>query len=157
MLGWKGEPGVELRVRTVRAVTDVELVYLSREDVHTLADQYAELRARLLRFERSGRAVDGKLLREIDLTPTELTQLSSDFKGKLTETNKARRANNLEDDAYVPRNFMSADAATVIKAAMRLKKKAASARARVQAHEAVRATTEIFVDLRASAWCLAIH
>ena len=77
VLGWKGEPGVELRVRTVRAVTDIELVYLTREDVHQTADQYNELRARLKRFETSGRAMTAKLLREIDLTKTELSTMVS--------------------------------------------------------------------------------
>lgn len=119
-------------MRTVRAVSDVELVYLSREDVHSLAGQYAELRARLQRFERSGRVVDRKLLQKVDLTKDELSELSSVFKHQVSATKKARELNNLEDGTFVPRNFWDSTGPAVM-AAVRLKRKAARARARASA------------------------
>lgn len=135
VLGWKGEPGVELRVRTVRAVSDVELIYLTREDIHSLADQYSELRARLNRFERCGRAMTAKVLRTVGLTKPELSQLSVNFKDKLQENTAARMRKNLDEDAFVPSDFLShpeaaSNAAGVIVAAQRLKKAGASERAK---------------------------
>ena len=90
VLGWLGEPGVELRMRTVRAVTDVELIYLSRDDVSTLCEQYAELRARMSRFEKSGRILTKKTLRKIDLSVEEVKQMANGFKSKVELTAAVR-------------------------------------------------------------------
>merc|ERR1712195_103975 len=45
------EPGIQIRMRTVRAVTDIELIYLTRDSVQHVCTQYPELRARMTRFE----------------------------------------------------------------------------------------------------------
>jgi CRP-like cAMP-binding protein len=132
VLGWIGEPGVELRVRTVRAVTDVELAYLTRDDVHSLKNQYSELKARLLRFERCGTIVDRKTLRRIDLTEQELQDISTTFKNRLRESTNARNRHNLEEHAYVPPIFLSQTARDVMAASTRFKKVGERQRAQQQ-------------------------
>eukprot|EP01044_Picomonas_judraskeda_P014223 COSAG03_NODE_2236_length_2973_cov_10.838900_5_plen_158_part_00 len=143
VLGWTGEPGVELRVRTVRAVSEVELVYLTRDDVHSLASQYTELKARLRRFERCGRQVTPKLLQQIDLTESEVRTMSQDFKQKLKDTSDARKEINLQEDAFVPPEFLPQHAAAVVKASNRLLKAGARARLKVQKKETVRAVHRV--------------
>jgi hypothetical protein len=44
----------EMRTRTVRAVTDSELCFLTHDDILTLNAKYPELKARLARFEKVG-------------------------------------------------------------------------------------------------------
>ena len=90
VLGWIGEPGVELRMRTVRAVTDLELIYLSRDDVNGLCEQYSELCARMSRFEKSGRVLTKKTLRKIDLSVQEVKEMANGFKSKLEVTEGVR-------------------------------------------------------------------
>lgn len=96
VLGWLGEPGVELRMRTVRAVTDLELIYLSRDDVNALCEQYAELRARMSRFEKSGRVLTKKTLRKIDLSVEEVKEMATGFKNKLQVTETVREVTFLK-------------------------------------------------------------
>jgi CRP-like cAMP-binding protein len=97
VLGWLGEPGVELRMRTVRAVTDIELIYLSRDDVNTLCEQYAELRARMSRFEKSGRVLTKRALRKIDLSTEEVQEMAAGFKSKLGVSNQVREVFSTRD------------------------------------------------------------
>lgn len=80
VLGKRGEAGLELRKRTVRAVTDVELVYISRDDVSTLCDNYAELHGRLTRFDKSGEVLTNRTLRKMDMSVDELKQMAHEFK-----------------------------------------------------------------------------
>eukprot|EP01044_Picomonas_judraskeda_P014604 COSAG03_NODE_2344_length_2865_cov_3.052422_4_plen_234_part_00 len=148
VLGWTGEPGVQLRVRTVRAVSEVELVYLTREDVHSVASQYMELKARLRRFERGGREVTPKFLQAIDLTKSEVHTMSQDFKQKLKDSSDARKEINLQEDAFVLPEFLPQHACTVVKASNRLLKAGALARLKVQKKETVRAVPQSQVNLR---------
>ena len=143
VLGWTGEPGLELRVRTVRAMSEVDLVYLKREDVHALGQQYMELKARLRRFERCGRQVTTKWLQKIDLTASEVRAMSQDFKKKLKETSEARKQVNLREDAFVPSHFLRQDTVSAVKASTRLLKAGALARARKQEEEKVRAVHRV--------------
>eukprot|EP01043_Picozoa_sp_COSAG02_P023529 COSAG02_NODE_1260_length_13563_cov_28.883764_3_plen_1060_part_00 len=46
--------GTERRTRSVKAVTDCFLIYLERDTINSIADQYPELQARLRRFQRLG-------------------------------------------------------------------------------------------------------
>ena len=123
---------MELRVRTVCAATDVQLVYLSREDVHSLAEQYAELKARLVRFASCGRELNSKWLKDLDLTREELNDLSTNFKANVHATTEARKKSNLEEGAYVTRDFLFQNAALTATAAEKLKEAAAKSRARIQ-------------------------
>jgi CRP-like cAMP-binding protein len=52
----------------VTAVRDCEICFLTREDVHGLYGSYPELRARMSRFAGSGRILDDKALRALDLS-----------------------------------------------------------------------------------------
>ena len=130
VLGYAGEPGVELRMRTVRAVTDLELIYLTRDDVDLLCGQYAELRARMSRFEKSGRVITKKTLRTIDLSVAEMAEMSANFKDKLAVAESVRDTNNLQKETFVPSALLPAGAATVLKAAGRFKKIGVARRAR---------------------------
>ena len=131
VLGWRGEPGLELRMRTVRAVTDVELCYITRDDVHELSDQYTELRSRMNRFGNSGRTITKKTLRKIDLTESELKELSSGFKDKVETAEQVRAKEHLEKGVFVPAPLLPTGTATVVRAAMRFKKQGAAMRAKV--------------------------
>ena len=130
VLGHVGEPGVELRMRTVRAVTNLDLIYLTRDDVDILCSQYAELRARMSRFERSGRVLTKKALRKIDMTKGEVAEMAGAFKHKLTVAEAARDENNLQKESFVPSALLPLGATTVVKAANRFKKMGAARRAR---------------------------
>lgn len=130
VLGWRGEPGLELRMRTVRAVTDVELCYITRDDVHELSDQYTELRSRMNRFGNSGRTITKKTLRKIDLTEEELKELSSGFKAKVETAAEVRDKEHLEKGTFVPAPLLPNGTATVVRAAQRFKKQGAAARAK---------------------------
>ena len=59
------ESGMELRMRTVRAVTDSELCFLTKGDVGHLLGDYTELRARLKRFSTTGMVVNAKRMRQV--------------------------------------------------------------------------------------------
>ena len=130
VLGWRGEPGLELRIRTVRAVTDVELCYITRDDVHELSDQYTELRSRMNRFGNSGRTITKKTLRKIDLTEAELKELSSGFKVKAQAAEKIRDEMNMEKGTFVPAPMLPTGTATIMLAAVRFKKQGAAMRAK---------------------------
>ena len=73
-----GESGTEIRRRTVRAVTETELCFLSRGAVSELCDDYPELEARLKRFTQSGMGLNAKRLMKAGLTRTDLKTFSSD-------------------------------------------------------------------------------
>ena len=57
LLGRK-DTSLELRMRTVTAVRDGELCYLTRDAVAGLYQSYPELQARMVRFASSGRVLD---------------------------------------------------------------------------------------------------
>ena len=73
-----GESGTEIRRRTVRAVTETELCFLSRGAVSELCEDYPELEARLKRFTQSGMGLNAKRLMKAGLTRTDLKTFSSD-------------------------------------------------------------------------------
>lgn len=96
VLGSRGEIGLELRTRTVRAVSDVELCYITRDDVHQLSDQYAELKARMSRFSTGGKTLTKKHLRKIDMTKAELKTMADNYKQKVGVTEGVRAEHNLD-------------------------------------------------------------
>ena len=122
-------------MRTVCAATDVQLVYLSRADVHSLAEQYAELKARLGRFASCGRGLTSKWLEHLDLTKEELHELSKHFKENVRATTTVRHHSNLEEDAYVSREFLFQHSGLTATAVAKLKALAQKRRARVQERE----------------------
>ena len=67
--------GSEIRDRTVRAVTDCEFCYLTRDSVRKLERRYPELSVRLKRFARIGEKVNVKALLKT-LKPDELVKMS---------------------------------------------------------------------------------
>ena len=61
-----------LRTRTVRAVTESELCYLLKDDVHALYIPYPELHARLARFVSSSRVLNDRTIAKLDLTRNQM-------------------------------------------------------------------------------------
>ena len=122
VLGINGELGLEVRTRTVRAVTDIECVYITRDDVQSLCEQYQELKARMRRFSTGGGRITNQKLRTLDLTKDELTDLSADFKKKTRHCSEVRKKHNLESDSFVPDHLLPEDAAATVKAAGRFMK-----------------------------------
>eukprot|EP01051_Picozoa_sp_SAG22_P014633 SAG22_NODE_1805_length_3533_cov_1.343040_3_plen_498_part_00 len=55
------ETSLELRMRTVTAVQDCECFFLTRGAIHSLYGAYPELRARMTRFETTGRVLDDQV------------------------------------------------------------------------------------------------
>jgi hypothetical protein len=125
------ESGIELRMRTVRAVTDSELCYLTRDDIHSLYDNYPELKARMARFGATGRVLTDTAMkyvtlasvgpawvpaclltwaafiyRKIDLSRQELSQFTKEFKQKQHVSSRIREDAGLHSDSFVPNKLM---------------------------------------------------
>ena len=115
-----------LRTRTVRAVTDTELCYLRKEDVHELYDIYPELDARMKRFAAACRALNDKTIKKLDITRDALKSYATEFKTQNALATKIRKENDLAADAYVSdcyatTHFKEATTAPVIAAVNRFK------------------------------------
>lgn len=67
VLAAKGDTFMQLRKRTVRAVTTSELCFLTRGDVGKVCDDYPELLARILRFRNSSRVMNDKTLNSMHM------------------------------------------------------------------------------------------
>ena len=72
------EGGSEMRRRTVQAVTETELCYISRESVTEICVDYPELRARLHRFSNAAKPMNAKRLKKAGLTRMDLQTFSTD-------------------------------------------------------------------------------
>ena len=141
----------EIRMRTVRAVTDIELIYLTRDSVQHLCTQYPELRARMTRFEvsgmlpealmlfqvcflscaaASGRMLTKKRLRALDMTLDELKEMSAGYKEKQLAARAVREQDNLGDEVFISSDKMPQTHVQVIGAAARFKKMGVAARAK---------------------------
>eukprot|EP01043_Picozoa_sp_COSAG02_P010048 COSAG02_NODE_347_length_24085_cov_23.240724_12_plen_981_part_00 len=73
-----GEAGTETRRRTVMAVTETELCYVTRDSIEEICNEYSELRARLARFANAAKPMNAKRLKQAGLTRTDLSMFSSD-------------------------------------------------------------------------------
>eukprot|EP01043_Picozoa_sp_COSAG02_P010971 COSAG02_NODE_397_length_23124_cov_439.255635_13_plen_965_part_00 len=73
-----GEAGTETRRRTVKAVTETELCYVTRDSIEEICQDYPELRARLLRFANAAKPMNAKRLKKAGLTRTDLNAFSLD-------------------------------------------------------------------------------
>ena len=67
VLAAKDDTFMQLRKRTVRAVTTSELCFLTRGDVGKVCDDYPELLARILRFRNSSRVMNDKTLNSMHM------------------------------------------------------------------------------------------
>lgn len=86
--------GAEVRTRTVVAVTDSDLCFLTREEIQDLTGQYPELEARLNRFTTIGK----KRLLNKNAKRSEQT-LTKVYAAKFTEMVDKVRAHNREQQA----------------------------------------------------------
>ena len=73
-----GEAGTETRRRTVKAVTETELCYVTRDSIVEICEAYPELRARLSRFSNAAKPMNAKRLKRAGLTRTDLRTFSTD-------------------------------------------------------------------------------
>eukprot|EP01048_Picozoa_sp_COSAG05_P011647 COSAG05_NODE_1112_length_5856_cov_11.397082_2_plen_976_part_00 len=120
VLGMDDTSGSELRLRTVRAVTDSELCFLTKADVHSLYKDYSELKARMKRFGKAGEIVNDKRVRQMNLTRAELETFSKEYKATVKRTCEIRAKENLSVDDYVPVSLMGG--VNAIRASNRFKK-----------------------------------
>eukprot|EP01050_Picozoa_sp_SAG11_P033062 SAG11_NODE_11047_length_787_cov_1.039244_1_plen_261_part_11 len=74
------ESGSEIRTRTVTAVTESELCFITKNAVDDLKERYPELKARLNRFARAGMSVTKKRLQQMKMTAGDMTALNDTFK-----------------------------------------------------------------------------
>lgn len=73
------DTSLELRMRTVTAVRDSDLCFLTRQDIQGLYNAYPELKARMARFASAGRVLDEKSLRLIDLNRAEVQEFGKEY------------------------------------------------------------------------------
>jgi CRP-like cAMP-binding protein/Ca2+-binding EF-hand superfamily protein len=106
ILAAKYEPDMQLRRRTVKAVIFTQLFYITRESVDQLAEDYLELRGRLMRFRSSARVMNDRELRKMDMSREQLQGLSTQFKEKLAQVTAIRAEKHLSDSSYVPRSLL---------------------------------------------------
>ena len=78
-----GEAGTETRRRTVKAVTETELCYVTRDSIVEICEAYSELRARLSRFSNAAKPMNAKRLKRAGLTRTDLRTFSTDCESPL--------------------------------------------------------------------------
>ena len=102
VLGDPDDHDMQLRKRTVRAVTASELCFLTRDAVRDLCDDYAELKARVARFRNSSRVMNNRTLKKMDLSPKEMEQLTKQYKARVRISSTVRNEKNLHDGAYIP-------------------------------------------------------
>lgn len=75
-----GEAGSEMRRRTVKAVTETELCYITRDSIADVCGDYPELQARLERFANAAKPMNAKRLKKAGLTRMDLRTFSTDCK-----------------------------------------------------------------------------
>ena len=91
-----------LRTRTVTAVANSELCYLTRDAMAEVCADYPELKARIYRFRATSDTLTDPRLKKMGLTREELKAHATTYKGKLKTTERIREKLNLDEDAYVP-------------------------------------------------------
>ena len=68
VLAAKNEGSMQLRMRTVLAVTQTELCWITRDDVLSVCEDYPELQARIVRFRNSARVLTNRTLKKLGFT-----------------------------------------------------------------------------------------
>jgi CRP-like cAMP-binding protein/Ca2+-binding EF-hand superfamily protein len=122
VLAAKDEAYMQLRMRTVKAMTRSQLCYITRDAVDELSEDYMELHARIARFRSSARVLNDRALRKLELSREHLKGLSSELKTKVEQVTSVRKKHNLDQNSYVPSKLLSEHMLTVIKAASKFKK-----------------------------------
>ena len=108
-------------MRTVTAVQDCEVFFLTRTEIHELYGTYPELQARMGRFAATGRVVDDDTLRSIDLKRNDLHEFSKEYKEHMEIAADVRKEKNLAGDSFVPEHLMQEHTFTVIRAVSKFK------------------------------------
>lgn len=127
-----------LRSRTVTAVTDSELCYLTRDAIAELCVDFPELRARINRFQTSGAVLNNSRLKRMNMTREDLNSSAKSYKAKLQTTERIRRELNLDDSAYVPAALLpSENPFLMARAQMRIRRGSVTVLQRMRAKHAV--------------------
>ena len=119
---------LELRMRTVTAVQNCELCFLTREDIHGLYDVYPELKARMARFASTGRVLNEKELSAIDLNPRDLKEFAAEYSEQKRIAALVKKEQSLDKDAFVPEHMIRSF--TTVKAVTKFKGLASAKRLR---------------------------
>ena len=97
--------GSDIRTRTVVAVSDCELCFITRDDIQMIGSMYPELEARLRRFKTIGkRRLNTKGLKQVDREA--LKEYASTFKEMRAEVQRHEHRKRLE---YQVRRSMHQD------------------------------------------------
>ena len=121
--------GAERRTRTVKSVTETELCFITRAQMDKMKDRYPELRARMNRFSRTGNRsrTTGKLtkksLKQVGLSRSEMDACVKTYDEIKGAASYVRNEKNWDESQVIP--------FTMITAAVRMKKRANEARARL--------------------------
>ena len=115
---------MQLRMRTVRAVTNSELCFITKDAMHEICDDYPELRARIQRFRNSATIINEKTLQRIGMTKEEMESTAEIYKRKLKTTERIRREKNLDESCYVPSALLPTNPFTLAKAKSRFMRNA---------------------------------
>jgi CRP-like cAMP-binding protein len=118
------DSGSEIRTRTVTAVTDSELCYITKKAIKKLKETYPELKARLMRFERAGSRVNAKRLTKLNISK----EVMQSYTGTFTEVKEASKIVRDQNARFSGGGHIPW---TMVKAQMMLKRKAEAARARL--------------------------
>ena len=87
--------GSDIRTRTVVAVSDCELCFITRDDIQMIGSMYPELEARLRRFKTIGkRRLNTKGLKQVDREA--LKEYASTFKEMRAEVQRHEHRKRLE-------------------------------------------------------------
>jgi CRP-like cAMP-binding protein len=123
VLAARDDTSMQLRMRTVRAVANSELCFLTRNAVYELCDEYPELKARLLRFRNASSIINDKTLQRIGMSRAELSKTARDYKKKLVKTEHIRREMNLDERCYVTAALLPSNPFTLARAKARFKRR----------------------------------
>eukprot|EP01052_Picozoa_sp_SAG31_P025835 SAG31_NODE_2293_length_5994_cov_2.611535_2_plen_189_part_00 len=96
-----------------------------------------ELKARMMRFASSGRSLDDRSLRLIDLNRTDLEEFAQEYKDQMKVAVKVREENNLARDTFVPEHLVSSF--MVVRAVAKFKALASARRLRDREEQRVKA------------------
>lgn len=133
-----------LRTRTVTAVTNSELCYLTRDAIAELCIDFPELRARINRFRNSASVLNNSRLKKINMTREELQASVATYRANLRKTERIREKMNLDENAYVPAALLPTENPMLIaRAQMRFRRGSVTALERVSRRQP---SSELNVD-----------
>ena len=122
VLAPRDETSMLLRMRTVTAVAPTELCYLTRDALHEVCADFAELQARVDRFRNSAATLNDTRLKHMGMTRDSLQRAASVYKAKQQKTSRIRAEMNLDATAYVPSALMPHNPFTMSRARAKFKK-----------------------------------